>query len=265
MTVILPPTPVAGPEPRAVRYGLFTAALGPLPLPEHGLAGGLVYEPVSCGYSRIYPASCHTDERRTVKTFDGENEAVEALPFVVYSTLQCGAAGKTSSDLEAKVRRRLANGEQTSAEAGMAAILASGATPVTPPGITLSDTIGELEQWLYGINPSGQNYGYVGCLHCSPRIAAYAALEDLIVQDSGPLLRTRMGTVWSFGGGYPDDGTIYISGQPTIWKSEDIYVPDPVQTFDRSANQWMLVAEREYAVAYDCLAASATFNWGIAS
>jgi len=228
----------------------------------HALAGGLIYEPVSCGFSRIYPANCYTDEPQTVKVFDGDNDWITALPFVVYATLQCGAAGHTMAEQETKVRRRLANGEQTSAEAGMAAILASGAVSLTPPGITLSDTVGELEQWLYGINPTDQNYGFVGCLHCSPRIATYAAEEDLLIQD-GPLFRTAMGTVWSFGGGYPDDGTVYISGQPMIWRSRDVYLPDSSQTFDRTNNQWMLVAEREYAVAYDCLAAKATYNWGI--
>lgn len=262
MSVILPPQVISGPEPRAVRYGLFTAALGPNVLVEHAMAGGLVYEPVSCGFSRIYPSACHTDVPETVKVFDGDNGLVTALPFVVYATLQCGAVGHTQLELEEKVRRRLANGEQTSVEAAMAAVLAAGATPVTPPGIALSDTVGELEQWLYGINPTDQNYGFVGCLHASARIAAYAMEEDLIVQD-GPLLRTRMGTVWSFGGGYPDDGTIYISGQPRIWQSPDVYLPDSAQTFDRDNNQWMLLAEREYAVSYDCLAASATFNWGI--
>ena len=262
MTINLPPQPIPGPEPRAVRYGLFAAALGPNDLKGHALAGGLIYEPVSCGFSRIYPAICHTDRPQKTKVFDEDNDQITALPFVVYATLQCGSAGHTRAEQEAKVRRRLANGEQTSAEAGMATILDDGAVPLIPPGITLSDTIGELEQWLYGINPTDQNYGFVGCLHCSPRIATYASEEDLIVQD-GPLLRTRMGTVWSFGGGYPDDGTVYISGQPTIWRSADVYVPDPAQTFDRANNQWMLVAEREYAVAYDCLAAKATYNWGI--
>lgn len=264
MTVILPPQVIPGPEPRAARYGLFAAALGPNNLPNHAMAGGLIYEPVSCGFSRTYPTVCHTDRPQTVKTFDEDNDTITALPFVVYATLECGTAGHTSAELETKVRRRLANGEQTSAEAGMADVLAAdpGLATLTPPGITLADTIGELEQWLYGIQPTGQNYGYAGCLHCSPRIAAYAAEADLIVSD-GALMRTRMGTVWAFGGGYPDDGTIYISGQPAIWRSADVFLPDVIQAIDRGINHYMLVAEREYAVAYDCLAAKATYNWEI--
>lgn len=264
MTVVLPPQVIPGPEPRAIRYGLFVAALGPYDLPSHAMAGGVTYEPVSCGFSRIYPAVCHTDRPQATKTFDEDNDPIVALPFIVYATIQCGTAGHTTAEMETKVRRRLANGEQTSAEAGLANVLSTDPTLATivPPGITLSDTIGELEQWLYGIQPTDQNYGYVGCLHCSPRIAAYAAEEDLIVQD-GPLLRTRMGTVWSFGGGYPDDGSIYITGQPTVWRSPDVFLPNSEQTIDRELNQRMLVAEREYVIGYDCLAAVATYNWGI--
>jgi len=228
------------------------------------MAGGLTYEPVSCGFSHIYPANCHTDRPRETKEFDEDNDLITALPFVVYATIQCGTVGHTRAEMESKVLRRLANGEQTSAEAGLADVLAADPTLVTltPPGITLSDTVGELEQWLYGLQPADMNYGYVGCIHASPRIATYAAEEDLIVQD-GALMRTRMGTVWSFGGGYPDDGSIYITGQPTVWRSSDVFLPDSIQTIDRDLNQYMLVAEREYVVAYDCLAAVATYNWGI--
>ncbi len=63
-----------------------------------------------------------------------------------------------------------------------------------------------------------------------------------------------MGTVWAFGGGYPDDGTIYISGQPTVWRSSDVFVAPASGAFDRLTNQYNMIAEREYAVAYDCLA-----------
>lgn len=261
MTTVLPYQIVSAPEPRGIRYGLFTAALGPLDLPTHARAGGITYEPVSCGYAHRFESTCHTDRPAQEKIFDGNEDLITAESVVVYATLTCGSAGHTGDELTTKVLRRLANGEQTQAEAAMADALAAGATPVIPPGITLADTIGELEQWMYGISPD-QDYGNVGCLHASPRIASYAQSEDLIVSD-GPLLRTRMGTVWSFGGGYPDDGTIYISGQPTVWRSSDVFVAPASGAFDRIYNQYNLVAEREYAVAYDCLAASAVFNWGI--
>lgn len=264
--VIAPPVVVPAPEPRGLRYGLLQAANGPLDLPTHGLAGGIVYESVSCGFARSYATLCHTDERTGEKEFDPDETPITRESFVVYASLACGSAGKTSADLETKVRRRLANGEQAQAEAGMATILATGATPLIPPGLTLADTIGELEQWLYGSDalpaPADAQYGNVGYLHASPRIAAHAMDADLIVPD-GPLLRTRMGTIWVFGGGYPDDGTIYISGNVTVWRAPDVFVSPPRQLLNQTTNQYHLIAEREYVVSYDCVAASVIYNWGI--
>lgn len=263
--VIAPPLVVSAPEPRGVRYGLFQSANGPLDLPTHGLAGGIVYEPVSCGFARSYGTLCHTDEQLGNKTYDPNETPITRESFVVYSSLACGSAGKTSAELEAKVRRRLANGEQSVAEAGMATILAAGATPLVAPGVTLTDVVGELEQWLYGTDPTAPadaQYGNVGYLHASPRIAAHAMTADLIVPD-GPLLRTSMGTIWVFGGGYPDDGTIYVSGNVTVWRAPDVFVSTPSFVLDRTTNQYHVIAEREYAVSYDCVAASAVYNWGI--
>jgi hypothetical protein len=263
--VIAPPQVVPAPEPRGIRYGLLQVANGPLDLPTHGLAGGIVYEPVSCGFARSYSTLCHTDERTGEKTYDANETPITRESFVVYASLACGSAGWSTPALDAKVRRRLANGEQSVAEAGMATILAAGATPLIAPGVTLTDVVGELEQWLYGADttaPADAQYGNVGYLHASPRIAAHAMDADLIVQD-GPLLRTRMGTIWVFGGGYPDDGTIYISGNTTVWRAPDVFVSPPQQILNLTTNQYHMIAEREYAVSYDCVAASAFFNWGI--
>ena len=140
----------------------------------------------------------------------------------------------------------------------MADALAAGATPlstVTDP-TRIDAVVGELEQWLYGID--GADYGSVGYLHAPVRVLSEAARHGLVVED-GKLLRTHLGTIWVFGGGYPDDGTIYISGQVVVYRSEDVYVPPAAQTFNRRTNQANLIAERVYAVAYDCVAAWAPF------
>lgn len=268
--VITPPQVVPAPEPRGLRYGLLQAANGPLDLPTHGLSGGIVYEPVSCGFARTYPTLCHDDIRISPKEIDENEDPIERESFVAYASMVCGSAGKTGPDMEGRVRRRLTNGEQSVAEAGMAAILAAGViadgTALVAPGVTLTDVVGELEQWLYGTDPlplpADAQYGNVGYLHASPRIAAHAMDADLLVPD-GPLLRTRMGTVWVFGGGYPDDGTIFISGNVTVWRSPDVFVSPTPQILNKTTNQYSLIAEREYAVTYDCVVASAVYNWGI--
>lgn len=264
---IVPPQVVPAPEARGLRYGLLQAANGPIDLTPGGIAGGITYDPVSCGIAHTYAAACHSE---TSKSFDASADSVTREPFVVYSSLVCGSAGTTPATLEERVRRRLALGEQTVVESAMAAVLAAGVvadgTALIAPGTTLHDVIGELEQWLYGSDalpvPADAQYGAVGYLHASPRIAAHAMAASLLVPD-GPLLRTRMGTIFVFGGGYPDDGVIYVSGNVTVWRSPDVFVPPPKQTLNQGTNQYYVLAEREYAVSYDCVVASAIYDWGI--
>lgn len=255
---IVPAPIVTAPEPRGLRYGLLTAANGPIDLPSpHGRGGGVRYDPVSCGFARLYPVECPADVVPVEKMFDDADSIITAEPFVAYATYVCGAAGYSAAELEAKVARRLANGEQTIAESAMATVLAAGAVGLAAPDPTsIESVVGELEQWLYGIN--GAAYGNVGYLHAPVRFEPYASFFGLIQKD-GALLRTHMGTIWVFGGGYPDDDTIYISGQVTVWRSPDVVIPPALQGFDRQLNQYNLLAERDYAVAYDCVAASAEF------
>lgn len=261
---IVPAKVIPAPQPRGLRYGLLTAATGPLDLPvPDGLGGGIRYAPDSCGQARTYPVDCPADVAPTAKVFDPIEALIDAAPFVVYSSLQCGSVGYTQAELEARVRRRFANGEQTAVESEMSAILAAGASPLTSPDPnSIESVVGELQEWLYGTG--GAAYGNVGYLHAPVRVQAYAAFAGLLIAD-GPLWKTQMGTIWVFGGGYPDDGTIYISGQVTVWRAPDIFVPPAEQTLDRRLNQYMLVAEREYAAAYDCVAASAEFTPTVAA
>jgi hypothetical protein len=256
---IVPAEVIPAPQPRGLRYGLLTAATGPLELPAPaGLGGGVRYAPDSCGQARTYPIDCPADATPPTKTFDPIEDLIDGEPFLVYSSLQCGSVGYTQAELEARVRRRFASGEQTAVETQMAAILAAGAVPLTAPDPgSIESVVGELQEWLYGVG--GANYGHVGYLHAPVRVQAYAAFAGLLLAD-GPLWKTQMGTIWVFGGGYPDTGTIYISGQVTLWRATDVFVPPVDQTFDRSLNQYKLLAEREYAAAYDCVAASAQFT-----
>lgn len=252
------PVVIDAPEPRGLRYGLITAANGPLELPQHAESGGLTFNPVSCGRAHTYSVDCDHDE----KSFDEQPDAVVGSPFLAYGSLMCGTAGTTPGEMAASASRNLINGEQTQAEAALAALLAAGATPLAAADPSLVGVVGELEQWLYGT--TGAQYGNVGYLHAPARFAAYAMESSLIVQD-GAKLTTRMGSVWVFGGGYPDDDTVYISGQVTVWRSTDVFVPDTSRAIDLAANQRYALAERPYVVTYECAAASATVAWEPAS
>lgn len=243
---------VQGPAPRALRYGLFAAAAGPTDLPEPGgLSNGIQFEPISCGTADLVPVVC--DDTPPEQTFDDGDAYVVAEPFIARSSYRCWSVGTSGQRVEAKVLQRLANGEQTVAEAGMAVALDASAHHLghlSPESIRT--VVGQLEQWLYGVATA--NYGRVGVLHASPRVAAFAAAAGLLKQD-GPVYVTPMGTVWSIGGGYPD-GRIYISGTAAVWRAAK---PSVVPSFDWPTNEYLYVADREYAVAFDCLAAVTDF------
>lgn len=250
---LVPAQVVPAPEPRGQRYGLFNAATGPLELGGHALGAGVTYEPVSCGRAYRYPVEC--DSTPPSKTFDANDDYIDAAPFLVYSSLLCGSVGKTPADVEAKLLRRLANGEQAQAEAELASLLSANSDPIvsSDPG-DITYVVAELEEWLYGT----QLYGSTGVIHAPFLAAAQAQAANLIVESRG-LLTTRLGTAWSFGN-YPDNGVMYITGNVTVWRAAQATVYPPEQTFDRAANQWRAVAEREYAVAWDCAAAQIPFT-----
>jgi hypothetical protein len=251
---ITPAVTVPAPEPYGRRYGLLTAAAGPLDLPVNRFGGGVQYDPVSCGTARRVPMDCVDQDSPVTKTFDPGDDWVEGLPFVVYATLQCGSAG--AGDVEERVRRRLANGTQSAVEAELGERLTADATAVPAPVTTeASSVVGELEQWLYG----DMAYGNVGFIHASFRMASYLHKGTLLSTDSAGRFRTRMGTVVVFGN-YPDDGGVFITGHTTLWRAPDVAVSPRAQVLDRTNNNLYMLAEQEWAVAYDCVAGRSTYT-----
>lgn len=258
--VVTPPT---SPGPR---YGLFNAAVGPLDLPDHAIGGGVTWTPESCGGAHPWGATCHepTVDREggdgdqqlsVVKTFDDAPDYATAAPFTAYGTYTCGSVGTSPAELSYRAGLRLQNGEQGQAETALAAQLAASSVEVFPADpASIAAVVAELEQWIYGT----VGYGNVAYLHAPPRVSAWAMQAGLI-EPAGPVLVTRMGTRWSFGGGYPDDGYIHVSGLVAVWRSPRVDMPPP--QLNRTTNQWTAVAERAYATGFDCHAARAFFDW----
>lgn len=249
---ITPAVTVPAPEPLARRYGLLTAAAGPLVLPGNRLGGGITYEPVSCGSARRVALDCVDQDTPVTKSFDPGDDWITGLGFVVYATLQCGSVG--AGDVEARVLRRLSNGSQSVVEAQLAEILDADAVTVpVPVSTSIRSVIGELEQWLYG----DQAYGNVGYIHAPFRLNAY--LHDLLTTDTAGRLRTRQGSV-VVTGNYPDDGSVFITGQTTLWRADDVSVSPREQVLNRTNNNLYMLAEQEWAVAYDCHAGVSTYT-----
>lgn len=275
MVATIPAVPVAKPtQSQPLRYGLFQAAIGPLDLPVHGRNGGVRYETALCGDGFGYEVACvdATADKSAAWTENGLT-SITAYPFIVFATMQCGTAGYTYEEETAFIIERLKGVEQAVVEEifststlgqGPGLVTADGITTVTGAGDTVVDVLSELERARYcGFTGNTTQYGPPGILH-----VAIPVLNELksqhVVEFDGTRWRTPMGTVVSAGcyanndpaGAAPADGVfwMYLTGQTTVWRTPDsaIQVAPVEGSLDRTTNQYMMLAEREYAVAYEC-------------
>lgn len=260
---LVPAPLIQAPEPLRARYGLFTAASGPLDLPQHGEGGGVRYVPETCGQAYAYGVSCF-DPSAPVKPADTDNGEINTGVFAVLSTLNCGAPGYTLEEYRTKVRRRLEGTEQSAVETALWAgldlegnaleilTLDGQSVDVDPgydPGL-ITDVVGALERYAY----TEQQYGYQAYIHAPVEVAAFSHEAGLVLKDGNRLV-TPMGSIWSFGA-YPP-GSVIITGQTTVWRAPEIQV---YNGFNQATNEMLLVAERAYAVGFDCFAGRAEFD-----
>jgi hypothetical protein len=199
-----------------------------------------------------------------VKPADTDNDEVQTGVFVALSTLNCGAPGYTLEEYRAKVLRRLESAEQSVVETALwtgldlegnaldILTLDGQAVDVDPgydPGL-ITDVVGALERYAH----TEQQYGYQAYIHAPVEVAAFAAEAGLVLAD-GTRKVTPAGSVWVFGA-YPS-GSVIITGQTTVWRAPEIQV---YNGFDRITNEMLLIAERAYAVSFDCFAGRAEFD-----
>jgi hypothetical protein len=264
---MIPAPIVPAPEPIGGRYGLFTAASGPLDLPQYGEGAGVRYVPLTCGQARNYGVACYgTGEGQTAapdKTKDADNAEVSTGVFLALATLECSAVGYDLVEYQTKVSRRLATGEQAAVEDAfwtgedfqgnpLGILNLSDSAEDIPSGYDpglITDVIGGLERYAYTL----QGYGYRAYIHAPVEVAAFAHESGQVLKDGNRLV-TPMGSIWAFGA-YPA-GSVMVTGQTTVWRGA-------VQTYDAfepTTNLRLLVAERAYSVAFDCFAGRAEFD-----
>lgn len=284
-------TPLSGPvyveQPAVgkIRYGLYTAANGPLALPQHASLGGVQYIQEHCGPGHLLAAASCSNPTIPISTaLDACDQTAVGTPFQAVAGIKSGALPFNADEIERRARVRLADNEQYIAEqafwggnADVAGVLkrpelngGSGILDVTPtPGtaVTLEYGLGLLEDAL-------SQYSYPGIIHCRPLMASFLAERSLapipVRSNPGTVLPpqlTPMGNVWSFGRGYsgnlptndataPAAGTAYMvaTGTVTVWRDDNVYVSPPERTFDRSGNAWQTTAQRAMAITVDCVA-----------
>lgn len=262
------PEPPPGPQ----RYGLFNASTI-LDMPEHARIGGVQFIPDSCGIARLYSAACPITAQ-ALKTLTDTQDLMTAAPFVAYGSVVCSPVGSNAEMQRQRAIKRLFAGEQTQAELALWNGGAVGATPaLTLAGATVVATaatqfgarLAALEEAFYSA------HGYQGVVHVNTAAYGAAAFGDLIISPSSmppsmpQILTTPLGSLWSFGAGYditgpanaaPAAGSVwaFMTGPMTIWRTPDgqINAPDPAMTMNRSTNQMVALAEREYVQSYHC-------------
>jgi hypothetical protein len=275
MVATIPAVPVEKPTASLpLRYGLFQAAIGPLDLPVHGRNGGVHYETALCGEGFGYEVECISAQNSKAAAFTENGlTTVTGLPFIVFATMQCGTVGYDYAEQQAFVLERLKGVEQSVVEElfststlgqGPGLVTADGITTVTGAGDTVVNVLSELERARYcGFTGNLTQYGPPGILHVA--IPVFNELKSQHVIDfDGTRWRTPMGTVVSAGcyanndpaGAAPADGVfwMYLTGQTTIWRTPDSQVQiAPVEgSLDRTNNQFLMLAEREYVITYEC-------------
>lgn len=253
---------IAAPSPGLSRYGLFNAATVTDDLDPRGIAAGWQIPAEDCGLVRAYDANCET---HPAKTFDEGQSFMEAVPYWVYATRKCGTVGRTSAEMEASVRRRLAAGEQRAVEAqfwGGTAVPsdpnltgAAGVTTVVTTAAGSGAAVAALEDAFY------DTYGYVGTIHINMRAYANLSYGQMMIRNGG-MWNTPIGSVWSIGAGYgitgpagvaPAAGNVWaFMTPPVLIRRSPVVVPDVTTTMDRSLNQYMALAERVYTHTWTC-------------
>lgn len=267
---IIPAPIVAAPEPLRRRYGLFDAAAGPLDLPPHGEGGGVRYTNDTCGVARVIGVNCYDAPGDVpVKPFDADNEETEAGVFVTMASLSCTLVGYTQDQLRTKLLRRLEANAQAAVERAFWSGLDFEGSPLGirslsgsavdiggnyDPGL-ITDVVGALERYAHFI----QGYGYTAYIHAPIEVAALAAEAGLVHEErltggQGQRKVTPFGSIWAFGA-YPA-GQIIVTGQTTWWRG-----PERVaESFERTTNEALLLAEQAHSVSFDCFAGSAEFD-----
>jgi hypothetical protein len=264
---IAPPVLIEPPAPPQRPYGLFDVSLGPMPMPRiEAEVGGIQYVPDTCEDDVfLYAINCPAVSGS--KTFSGIETAISGAPFAVITSYTCGSIGFTFEEIQNRVRTRMQLREQRAVERrfwqgwnnsngqGVQAGLLRSATPLAAAGC-VTEALELLEQQLADAGVVG------GIIHARPGMAAHLSQAHLLEKGPGRQLVTRLGTPVVFGQGYDGTGPagqavtgdveyMYASGRVFIWANE-IHIPDPRQTMDRSLNQMYVLGEKVFVVTMEC-------------
>ncbi len=274
--------PVAPPAYAPLPFGLWTAAQTPED-PDPHWQNGFTFQADVCQASGVTTDPCPSvDPAGLAKTPTSPglpNRCTD--PITVYSWIDCGPIGTWGDNgemFEARARAALDRGEARAIESefesgagGIAPHLADAtastdssdgficqletAATVVATGVGIARAIGELEGAL------AECYGGVGTIHMPYKMIAIGA-DKMQWEKRGPRLFTYSGTPVAAGAGYrglsplgaaPAAGTawLYATGA-LIARRSAVRITSPHESLDKSKNDMVVIAERTYALGWDC-------------
>lgn len=167
-------------------------------------------------------------------------ESAQFDPFALYAAVECFAG--PGEDFEDRARALLEGGEGQALEAIFHSEVLDAAPAGTVVGAGALGAVASAEQ-------DAGSYPALATLHMSRRVAV--DVEGYLEVDTDTwALHTKQGTPVANGAGYPDDQTIWATGQVTIWRGPIVVN----RAVDPTSNRVIAVAERTYAIGYDCFA-----------
>lgn len=169
--------------------------------------------------------------------------------MTVWAADECDMTRASRAEVETRAQQNLRMTEQTDAETAFAErLLADAGAPAAAADIVAA--VGFLEGEFAKAST-------VGLIHASAELAASAAAAQLIVR-SGSTLRTPLGHLWVFGGGYVDglEDTMVATSPTFGWRSS----VEPRATPELQYNQYRAVVERSLAIGYEAAVGAATIS-----
>lgn len=266
MSVLAPRLPVDAPPGIPRPWSLLTTATV-LPMTDAHAGNGVEWQPGVCEPADAWEVTCEQGGEKDQHSWDGP--VVEAEPFVVYGRAKCGVmAGATLEQARAKARANLLRGEAYTVERtfmegtfGQSPSLQD-ATDVSPAAGTLNPVgaMATLEAWL------SETYLGVGVIHVPPAMVPYLCRYGLLERRGEQWVTCGLGTRVAIGAGYTanigPDGTeapageawLYATGQVVIYRSDVMVSPDDQWGVNHRTNDVDVIAERVYALGYECSA-----------
>jgi len=214
--------------------------------PNRWLTAGVTIRPHNYGGESAFgvwggtwcAAPADPDVKKTGERPDMDPDPFD--PIVVWAEDNCDLTKGSRAEVLTRAQQNLRLLEQNAVETEFAARLLADAGATT--GVhSIVEAVSVLEAKLAATNT-------LGLIHASPQWAAYAAEAQLIVRN-GTVLKTPMGHLWVFGGGYIDslEDTLVATSPTFGWRG----TPAVRETTFFEWNRFYAIAERPVVVGYE--------------